>query len=155
MLTSASYYLCLRRNRFELTNLASGETHIVHADTPFTTTRLIVGNFEAAESLLQKTLKDLKASFPVLIIHALEMNEDGLSFVEQRALREMGLGAGARAAFIYEGSPLQKDDALAFIKSARQQQAKEAGSGQALPTWLSAALITGFIAVLAFMAFRA
>lgn len=57
----------------------------VSADRPFTTTRLLVGDFDAANTLLTKTRKkNARFSFlaPRIPIQPMEMIETGLSPVE-------------------------------------------------------------------------
>ena len=82
--------------------LTSDEHSIsVNATEPFTTTRLLVGHFEPAVNCLKECLQ--QAGFtgffkraPKLHIIAREKTEGGLSEVEERCIREVGLAAGAR-----------------------------------------------------------
>lgn len=79
--------------------------------TPFTTDRLLVGKFLAAERALKDAFKQvlsgsLFAPSPKVVIHPLEMIEGGLSEVEERALQEVARGAGARRAFVWVGHEL-------------------------------------------------
>ncbi|WP_428636981.1 hypothetical protein [Shewanella sp.] len=67
---------------------------------PFTTRRLLVGNFAPAEQCLKQGLTELGClglfKRPKLVIQPMAMCEGGLSEVEERCLMELGLSAGAR-----------------------------------------------------------
>lgn len=153
MFRTGLYCLAVSRNAFEITDLRSGETTRFTPATPFTSHRLLVGDFVAAESALLQLLKQIKApGLSTLVIHPLEMNEGGLCFVEQRALTEMALGAGARAAFIHEGPRLDREGYLAVIKEGRRTADRPVRNGREIPTWASLLVIAGFIALLAFLA---
>ncbi|HET8706761.1 MAG TPA: hypothetical protein VFM46_10710, partial [Pseudomonadales bacterium] len=118
MFKSAPYYLAVSKNSFEITDLISGEKTYKVAEKPFSTQRLLVGDFAAAEASLGALLKQIKAPpFRALIVHPLEMNEGGLSIVEKRVLTEMALGAGASTVVIHEGARLSKEESLSLIKN--------------------------------------
>ena len=74
---------------------------------PFTTRRLLVGNFAPAEQCLKAGLKQLGCfglfKRPTLVIQPMAMCEGGLSEVEERCLMELGLSAGARHVRIQVG----------------------------------------------------
>lgn len=81
---------------------AGGKSATVRPSVPYAGKRIIVGSFEPAVNCLQQALDEIGASGalkrkPALQIHAMEMNEGGLSEVEERCLREVGLAAGARS----------------------------------------------------------
>ncbi len=123
MLTPQNYYVCITTNAFEITNLATGETKFSTSDQPFTTNRLLIGEFAVAERTLGLLLMQaVKASSsilplaPIVIIHPLEMNEGSLSDVEKRVFTELALGAGARLAIVYNGPRLTKEQALSLLK---------------------------------------
>ncbi|MBA6390965.1 hypothetical protein H4J38_09285 [Colwellia sp. BRX10-3] len=76
-----------------------------HSKEPFTTTRLLIGKFFVAESCLKNAVKEFGAigffkRAPKIIIQPHEFLEGGLSEVEDRVLREIALGAGAREAHV-------------------------------------------------------
>jgi hypothetical protein len=81
------------------------------SEQPFTSYRLLVGDFAVAEKLLKKLIKDVstKALFapaPTLLVHPVEMTEGGLSQVEERVFLELGLGAGGRKVRVHVGPEL-------------------------------------------------
>lgn len=75
---------------------------------PFSSVRLLVGDFTAAENCLKNALRDMNAfsAFnlrrPRLRIHPKELVEGGLSQIEKRVLLELGKGTGARGVEIVE-----------------------------------------------------
>lgn len=74
----------------------------VRPSVPYVGKRIIVGSFEPAVICLRQALDEIGAlgalkRKPALEIQAMEMNEGGLSEVEERCLQEVGLSAGARA----------------------------------------------------------
>ena len=110
-------YVRVRKNHFTVRNARNGETVEAFASTPFTTRRLLVGDFIAASDSLRLLFYQLyKGSFvspsPKAIVHPLEFVEDGLSPVEERVLRELVESAGAHKSDIHIGSELRDDEVL-------------------------------------------
>lgn len=75
----------------------------VYPEPPYSSNRLLVGSFSAAEMCLKKALKQLNTKKwyqlrpnPNIDIHVKEMADDGLSEVEERVLLELGKRTGAR-----------------------------------------------------------
>jgi len=89
-------------------------SHEIEVSNPFSHARLLVGNFEKAEKVLQyavqQTMKNkwLKPS-PRVVMHQLEKNEGGLTDIEQKVLRELALGAGARMVKVHLGKRLNAE----------------------------------------------
>lgn len=112
LLLTTYVYVKVYENRFELRLLEGGVKPVtVTATKPFTTRRLLVGQFMAAERALREGLKDLFAHkwfppSPVVVIHPLEMVEGGLSEVEDRVFKELAAGAGARKVIVWVGHEL-------------------------------------------------
>lgn len=81
---------------------------------PFTHPRSFVADFYGAEKLLQHGLYEMyKSQFfkpaPRIIMHQLEKTEGGLTNVEERVLRELAFGCGARDVVIYVGDKLDSN----------------------------------------------
>lgn len=79
---------------------SEGNTVTVLPESPFTTTRLLVGTFMPAVTCMKKGLIQIGAggffkTKPKLIIIPRAMTEGGLSEVEERCLLELGLSSGA------------------------------------------------------------
>lgn len=92
----------------------SGMPRVVLANG-FKHPRTIIADFTIAEQTLKHFLKivlphSLFAAAPIVVIHPLAQIEGGLTQVEIRALAELGLGAGARKVFVWEGPELSKEE---------------------------------------------
>ena len=79
----------------------------VEVTNPFRHSRSMVGNFQAAEKLLQHAFQSVHKTVlrvsPRVVMHQLEKTEGGLSDVEQKVLRELAASAGAREVVVYTG----------------------------------------------------
>ena len=78
---------------------------------PFNHPRILLNDFQVAEKIIQHALREIhKARFfvpaPRVILQPMEKTEGGLSSVEERAFRELCLGAGAREVIIHVGTEL-------------------------------------------------
>jgi rod shape-determining protein MreB len=76
---------------------------------------MLVGNFTHAEALLKKAVRQVLSHSifrpaPTILMHPLEKLEGGLSQIEERVLREMALGAGARKVVLWTGQALSDDE---------------------------------------------
>jgi len=86
-------------DRMQVTS--GGKSATVRPAVPYVGKRILVGSLEPAVNCLRQALNEVGASGvlkrkPALRIQAMEMNEGGLSEVEERCLREVGLAVGAR-----------------------------------------------------------
>ncbi|WP_244325654.1 rod shape-determining protein [Shewanella aestuarii] len=77
---------------------------------PFKHNRSFIADFMCAEKILQHGMYTLHKSkikpSPRVIVHQLEKTDGGLTDIEERVLRELALGAGAREVVIYLGSKI-------------------------------------------------
>jgi rod shape-determining protein MreB and related proteins len=78
---------------------------------PFSHPRVLLADFLVAEKILQHAIKQIHktryfAPAPRVIFQPMEKTEGGLSAIEERALRELCLGAGARQVLIHLGAEL-------------------------------------------------
>jgi actin-like ATPase involved in cell morphogenesis len=110
-------YVQVRKNTFRLRHIEGKKEREISAQKPFTTTRLLVGQFQEAESLLRKAIQEISNGSlfqvsPVIVIHPIEMVEGGLSEVEERALRELAMSSGARSVFVHIGAPLTDSEVV-------------------------------------------
>lgn len=117
-LLANTLYVQIRPNAFRLRQIEARKEREVLAQNPFTTTRLLVGQFREAESLLRTAVQEIENGRflkvrPVMVMHPLEMVDGGLSEIEERIYHELAIGAGARSAFVYVGSPLTDADVMA------------------------------------------
>lgn len=115
-------YIKVYTNRFELKHIESGTNLNASSTIPFTTSRLLVGQFLAADTTLRTAIKQLYAGrffvpSPQAVIQPMEKYEDGLSQVEERALHELAAGAGARKVVVWVGHMLSDSEVLAKLKN--------------------------------------
>ena len=108
-------YIQVRRNQFRIRHLESGADTTVQAPTPFTTQRMLVGDFTAAVHTLKTALKNMAKGRlvslpPRVVIQPMEMIEGGLSQVEERILREIAIGAGASKVVVWVGPELKDQE---------------------------------------------
>ena len=94
---SAAYRL-LGSSRYEVLN-------------PFSHPRLLVGDFEKAERVMQYGIRAVckaKLFQPslIVVIHPREKLEGGLTDIECRVFRELALGAGARKTYLHSGDEI-------------------------------------------------
>ena len=112
---SNTLYVRVGKNQFRVKHIESGADTTVVASTPFTTTRLLIGQFVAAQEALKSALKQIAtgrlfAPSPSVVMHPLEMVEGGLSEIEERTLQEVAIGAGAGKAVVWVGRELSDSD---------------------------------------------
>jgi hypothetical protein len=110
-------YVQVFKDRIWLRDLQNGRTIEEPAARPFSTRRLLVGDFAAAQAHLKELFRRLYAQRtipprPCALIQARELTEGGLSPVEERVLLELAEGAGASRAIIHDGSELTDQAAL-------------------------------------------
>lgn len=84
---------------------------------PFAHPRTLVSDFTTAQALLKAMVRQvLGQSFlalsPSVVIHPLGFPAGGFTEVENRAFREMALGAGASQAWVWNGRPLTDQEVL-------------------------------------------
>jgi hypothetical protein len=118
-------YVKIYKNKIVVNNLSNNlPPQMFTPDISFTTTRLLIGTFAPAAQCLKRAVSSstpnswFKAK-PVLLIQPMEMNDGGLSEVEDRILRECAIGAGARKIIVWIGAELSNDKAIEKINSSR------------------------------------
>jgi len=104
-------YVRVKKNQFRVRSLESAAEATFDAQPPFTTTRLLIGQFQAAEKVLKRAVTEMSKSrifavSPQVLIQPLEMHEGGLSEVEERVLKEVAIGAGASKVVVWVGREL-------------------------------------------------
>jgi len=117
-------YIKVSENKFEAKNISTGGVwESIFPEAPFTTRRLLVGTFSAAEPALTKLVKSILPSGfiskrPQVVIHPVSLVEGGLSEVEERIFMELALGAGAFKVALHVGPELSDSEAVKLISSA-------------------------------------
>lgn len=91
------------------------------AKIPYSHSRLLVGNFSAAQICLKEAVVEAKGSgfslATVIVVQPMDRLEGGLSQVEERLLHELAMGAGAYKALVWVGQRLSDDEVKAKIKA--------------------------------------
>ena len=108
-------YVRISSNCLRLKHLESGKATEIRASPSFTTQRLLVGQFQAAQKALRSGIRELIgggwiAVKPRMLMQPLERIEGGLSEVEERVLRELAIGAGARRVVVWVGHELSDSE---------------------------------------------
>ena len=78
---------------------------------PFSHPRNLIADFQAAEKILMHAFRELHknkwfAPSPRVVVQPMEKIEGGLTAIEERAFRELCLGAGAREVYVHVGQEL-------------------------------------------------
>ena len=118
MLTSffdSAVYVRVKKNLFRVRSLKFEIEATFNSDQPFSTNRQLIGQFELAEKLLKRAVKEISkgsifARSPEVLIQPLELIEEGLSQVEERALKEVAIGAGASRVVVWVGHELSDSE---------------------------------------------
>ena len=110
-------YVKVERDAFELFHVQDNRRLRVQSEISFSTNRMAIGEFTKAEKTLKKRLNDLyKKSFlkpaPEFVMHQTHLAEGGLCQVEERVLRELALGSGARGVYIWHGQDISEAQLL-------------------------------------------
>lgn len=124
-LFSVDLYVRVYKNRFLITKLSGGgvETSFV-PDQPFTTRRLLIGEFIPAETCLRRAVKEISGfrlfqPSTVMILHPMDMMEGGASSVEKKVFLDLTFGAGARDVIFWFGNELSATEASQLLKDVR------------------------------------
>lgn len=114
-------YVLVKKNHLRVRHLESKREATFEANPPFTTSRLLVGDFVAFENLLRGAVKEVSnAGFfsvpPRVVMQPLEMTEGGLAPIEERILKELAIG-GARASkvVVWVGAQLSDSEVSAKV----------------------------------------
>jgi len=123
MFRNLALYIKVKTNSFEIRNIQAGTNVSVISKEPFTTERLLVGQFCIAEKELKKGIKNIIGNSFLLskfnaIIQPIDKTEGGLSEVEERVLLEVATGAGARTVSVWVGHELSDQEVIEKLKNA-------------------------------------
>jgi hypothetical protein len=115
-------YIQIHRDKITVRDAISGRMASGVPASPFSTRRLLVGDFLAAESCLSDLIRQLYGAWPrfarpTAVIHPVDMVEDGLAPVEHRIFYELAEGAGCRNVTIYEGPSLSDEAVVQVARS--------------------------------------
>ncbi|CED71407.1 putative uncharacterized protein [Aliivibrio wodanis] len=110
-----SIYIQVKKDCFHLRNCKTNREHLEMSDLPFSTERLAVGDFYAADKALRNGLSEIlsKTMFklpPIIIVHQRYLCEGGLSNVEERVLFELSHSTKVHKVVVWQGRELSKED---------------------------------------------
>lgn len=116
-LLNHTVYVKVSKNKFTVKHIETDNEVSMNSTAPFTTERLLVGNFFVAELLLKETIEKVYKPrwyfrTPVIVMQPTTMHEGGLSEVEERILMELAAGAGARKVVVWVGNELTNEKVL-------------------------------------------
>jgi hypothetical protein len=119
-------YLKLRTNQVWAKHLEYQVTAELQADQPFTTERLLVGNFDAALAMTKAVLRQVIIRrlwvSPRMVVHPLEYLEGGLSPVEKRIFLELGASANTLDVKVWEGKELTDIQVVELFQATPDQR---------------------------------
>lgn len=119
----ATLYVRVSPNRVDVRLIESGREASQIATEPFTTRRLLVGEYDPAVRALHAAMESVRFGHkyfaaPKVVIHPLAMSEGGLSAVEERILLEVAEGAGASRVAVWDGPLLTDQQVLDRLSAA-------------------------------------
>ncbi len=124
-LKSVPIYVLLYKNRLKVYRLDNGKSIDRSSSKPFSNNRLLLGDFQRFEVFLKDLIKHLFKEdnyflSPVLsiLMHQMEIKEDGITEVEKRALIDSGKHVNAKEVYLcFEDNELTLKKALSKIKN--------------------------------------
>jgi rod shape-determining protein MreB and related proteins len=121
-------YICLRRNQITMRHIESGRETTLNAEVSFSNARLLVAQSTLVTRLMQEGMQSVLPGFgiaPAIVMHPLEMVEDGISEVEETSLTEIGYVLGAREVVVVTG-PVLSDEQVAMAAANKYAARKTA-----------------------------
>lgn len=114
MLKTPIYYVQIKKNSLTLRCAHTGKSIVLDTTTPFSTKRLLIGEFTVAENLLKQAFTQFPKSLiaPIAVIHPLELVDEKLSEVEEKIFKEVALSAGAKEVKLWVGENLTDQELL-------------------------------------------
>jgi hypothetical protein len=118
----AHIYLKIKINKVWAKHLERQTAVEVSANEPFTTERLLIGNFDTALSVTKAAIKQVNSArmiwvTPKIVIHPLDYLEGGLSPVEKRLFCELASSANAFDVRVWEGAELSDMRVIELFQS--------------------------------------
>lgn len=121
MLSVDTLYLQIFGDRFVVKNIDSGVEREARRDPQFASPRMLVGDYTVAEQQLKELVKSVRRGLraPALLVHPMERIEGGVTQIEHRVFRELGIGAGAARVGVYTGAVLSGDAVRQAIRDTK------------------------------------
>lgn len=112
-------YIKIYPDTIEVTNLKTQQTISRASATKFSSSRLLVAEYNVAQILVREIIKELGLSGYTLkvLIQQMKEFEGGLSETEKRALRDLGEQAGGKSVYIINRTKMMNDEEIqGFLK---------------------------------------
>ena len=114
-LIKATVYVQIHKNRFEMKQIEGGTSTVLDAFPPFSTQRMLVGEYSVAEHLFKKGIKELIGSVWIppkfrIVMHPHDFTEGGLCQVEERVLQQLASSMQPRTIKIHIGETLADNE---------------------------------------------
>ena len=114
-------YVQIRKDNICVRDIETKIEHRAAANGSFTTKRLLIGEFTRAEVTFKGALEQFDVSWfsaaPIMVVHPMEMVDDGISGIERRVLQELAAAVGARRVVIHVGATLDDHGVLDLVKT--------------------------------------
>lgn len=115
-------YFKIWKNEVEIIDVEKGIKLKEKSNTPFSSLRLLIADFEIAEEFFKKVLKKLKKNNKIMrnysiLCHPMELTEGGLSETEKRIFLESCGRLNGRLVKIWEGDELTNRQVIEKLKS--------------------------------------
>jgi hypothetical protein len=116
-LFSSIIYVKVYQNKYIIRHIEDNNEIVLSAIEPFTTRRLLIGDFSRAENLLKDGIRKIQQArwlspAPAILVQPIIMTEDGLSEVEERIFLEVASAAGGRKVKVWVGHELSDSEVL-------------------------------------------
>ncbi|MEM9769277.1 MAG: 1-pyrroline-5-carboxylate dehydrogenase [Cyanobacteria bacterium P01_D01_bin.71] len=120
-------YLKIKINKIWAKQLEGQTVVELCADEPFTTERLLIGNFAAALSITKTAITQVNSGkrqwvTPKVCIHPLDYTEGGLSPAEKRLFWELAASANSFDVRVWEGTELSDMQVIELFQTEASYQ---------------------------------
>jgi hypothetical protein len=116
-------YIKILNNKIEIKDLRTGKSISRESSAHFSSTRLLIADFNVAELFIRSVLKELLSPQKIfqrslkIVIQQMENLEGGLSESEKRILRDIGEQIGGVHVVLVDNTrPLSEAEALSKLK---------------------------------------
>lgn len=110
-------YVKLWKDEVEIIDVNNGKRIREKSNTPFSSSRLLIADFEVAEDFFKKVMVRLKRDYKVkryntFLVHPMEFVEGGISKVEERIFLESFERLNGRIVKLWYGEELSNNQVL-------------------------------------------
>ncbi len=114
-------YIKLWKDEVEIINVNNGKRIREKSNIPFSSSRLLIADFEVAENFLKRVINKLKRAnkikrYNTILVHPMEFVEGGISEVEERIFLESFERLNGRIVKIWDGEELSNKQVLRKLK---------------------------------------